>query len=548
MSQAREYTVLSLFCGLGGKTLGFQAAETRLFGTSARFRSIGGIDSDPAACADFEMLTESPSLCVDVGRLSPAELRAFAGPIAPDVVAMSPPCKGYSGLLPPSLAKDKRYTAMNNLAVTAVELLLSTWDQHPRLILLENVPRIASSGAPMLARIAKKLDEAGYAVHMTSHECGELGGLAQVRRRFLLVARHKRRVGALLYRPPKRRVRGCGEVLGELPMPEAPEAGPMHRMPRLSWVNWVRLALIPAGGDHRDLPGVLAAGQARREAWRRSHVEGWEAPSITVTGDGSNGPCAVADPRAGKWFPGVLGVVPWPHPSSTVTAQARPMTGSFSVSDPRLVLDRGDRRPDHCYGVLPWGAPSFTVAGVAHPGCGAYSVADPRVQEMAQGLDCEPRAGAYGVLPWEEAAKTITGSACVDNGPFAVADTRVPGAQPIAIVDDARKSPWVPGEGGKRVKVPVVILAADGTWHRPLTPLELARLQDLPATVSGRPLELHGRSVSAWVERIGNAVPVGTARAIAEQMLLTLLSSDVGAGLAPSGGATWVMPYMEGVH
>ncbi|NJL72859.1 MAG: DNA cytosine methyltransferase, partial [Candidatus Competibacteraceae bacterium] len=49
----RVYTVLSFFCGLGGKTLGFQAAETRLFGATQRFRSLGGIDSDPEACEDF---------------------------------------------------------------------------------------------------------------------------------------------------------------------------------------------------------------------------------------------------------------------------------------------------------------------------------------------------------------------------------------------------------------------------------------------------------------------------------------------------------------
>jgi hypothetical protein len=95
------------------------------------------------------------------------------------------------------------------------------------------------------------------------------------------------------------------------------------------------------------------------------------------------------------------------------------------------------------------------------------------------------------------------------------------------------------------VKVPLVILAADGTWHRPMTPLELARLQDLPAFVDGKPLKLFGDDVGAWVERIGNAVPVGTARAIAEQMLLTLLSSDVGAGLLVTGGKVWVLPPGE---
>jgi site-specific DNA-cytosine methylase len=160
------------------------------------------------------------------------------------------------------------------------------------------------------------------------------------------------------------------------------------------------------------------------------------------------------------------------------------------------------------------------------------------------------------VLSWHEAAKTINADGMIDGGPFAIVDKRDPGA-PLAFIDHAKRSPFVLVEVPpktarskpkiRRVEVPVVILAEDGTWHRPLTPLELARLQDLPATVDGAPLQLHGENVGEWAERIGQAVPVGTARAIGDQMLLTLLSSDVGAGLAPSGGPVWVAPGFEAV-
>ena len=84
-----------------------------------------------------------------------------------------------------------------------------------------------------------------------------------------------------------------------------------------------------------------------------------------------------------------------------------------------------------------------------------------------------------------------------------------------------------------------VYRCACGAWHLGRH-LELARLQDLPAEVDGAPLKLCGDNVGAWIERVGNAVPVGAAQAIAEQMLITLLSSDVGAGLAVSGGKVWV--------
>ena len=93
-----------------------------------------------------------------------------------------------------------------------------------------------------------------------------------------------------------------------------------------------------------------------------------------------------------------------------------------------------------------------------------------------------------------------------------------------------------------------VILAADGTWHRPLTTLELAVLQGLPAVHNGAPLTLAGTSNSAHRERIGNAVPVQAATAIAEQMLQTLLSADLGAFALSSDGGVWVEPQREAIQ
>jgi site-specific DNA-cytosine methylase len=846
----KEYTLLCLFCGLGGGGLGFKNAHARLFGTDATFRLLGGIDNDPGACEDWEYLTKSPALCADLATMTPGALREFVGPVAPDVVFDSAPCKADSGLTNRVLAKTAKYVDMAELYVTGVELLLTTWDVPPKLVLKENVSRILSNGADRVARVTKMMEEAGYAVHISTHDCGELGGLAQHRRRALMVCRLKSKVTCYLYQPPKRRVRACGEVLGELPLPETPSAGPMHKMPRIGWMTWLRLAMIPPSGDHRDLPGVLAEHQARSAVWARQHVEAWGDPSVTVTTSGTNGAYGVADPRVGDeplvvdrlngafrvedwadpshtivgphgtggnphvadprvgvpacsfgsafgvkawgepgatatghggpgggaftvadprvvgsddWHPGAfgvkgfadaagtvtghghpsggafavadprvvedgrfngahgvrdwdkpattvtqggatggrfsvadprvvvpdnsfhaygvtdlgeaagtvtchgrpgggafavadsrvvpqagnenahwnkhpvtpwegpagtvatatrpgsgapcvadpraiganptdgrfssLGVMPWDAASGTITSGARPSRGRFAVADGRLVGAGGEpepveigkgaygrkdqpgdrfrgslgvvrwdapvgvvssagnpakgpfsvadvrmhrtpgRNPDHCMYVLPWSAPSFTVHGQANPGTGAYTVADGR--EEAQ---------AFGFLSLDEAMGTINAEGCVEPGPWAIVDTE---GDTLAFIHGAKRSPFVLIEEpaktkrGKpklrRVDVPVVILV-DGLWKRPMTPLELARLQDLPAFVDGKPLKLSGENVGAWVERIGNAVPVGTAKAIAEQMLLTLLSSEIGAGMAPSGGLVWVTP------
>ncbi|MBS7672920.1 hypothetical protein KIN13_05650, partial [Vibrio cholerae] len=94
-----------------------------------------------------------------------------------------------------------------------------------------------------LDQIAQILGLYGYAVAETTHDCGELGGLAQSRKRFLLVARHVEKVPPFLYEPDKKSLQPVGAVLGRMPMPGDIElAGPMHRIPALQWKTWVRLA------------------------------------------------------------------------------------------------------------------------------------------------------------------------------------------------------------------------------------------------------------------------------------------------------------------
>lgn len=503
----RTSTALFPFCGLGAGALGFLQAVSE-DGPVHGFRSLGGIDLDAEACRDFETLTSSPALCADVWHLSPADVRRAFGERRPDVVFLSPPCKGASGLLSAEKARSEKYVQMNGLALAWVRLMLAAWPERPPLVLLENVPRLPTRAPEVIAQVRALLQGAGYAIAEGYHDCGELGGLAQHRRRYLLVARHERTVPALLYQPPRLRVRGCGEVLEQLPLPGDPAAGQLHALPRISWLNWVRLALIPAGGDWRDLEGVLAEGQARREQWARYGVADWREPVGTVAGSGSNGCFGVSDPRVQRAYDHGYAVLRWDQAAWTIAGKSSVGCGAYAVADPRLGYDtrRGTGR------VTGWGEPVPTVTGQSgRPGhCSGGIVADPR-------LSCEPRAGAYGVLRWDAPAGTVTGAAGIDNGSFAVADPRLPPPSPV------------------------VIVAADGTWHRPLTLLELAALQGLPATVHGAPLTLAGKSRARWAERIGNAVPVGTARAIAGQMLRTL-SAAVDGSLHLSSSAIWVQP------
>ncbi len=499
----RTYTALFPFCGLGSGAKGKIEAAVELLGVELRFRCVGGIDLDPLSCDDFTRLTGAPALQADVAQLTPAELRAFAGATAPDLVFLSPPCKGASALLSTAQSRTPKYAAMNKLALVWTRLMLATWAKPPRLVLVENVPRIKQRAAKMVKELRRLLREAGYVLHDGYHDCGEIGGLAQTRKRWLLVARHAASVPALLYQPPRKRLRACGEVLGELPVPLDGAGGPLHALPKLSWRNWLRLALIPGGGDWRDLPGVLGDGQARRARFRRYHVERWEDPSVTIAASNApNGAYGIADPRVRHWN-GIYGVLGWDQPAGTVTGNARHDTGAFSVADPRLGLGLADnpRRHHQKYRVRTWDEPSGTVTGATRPGSGSPNVADPR-----------------GVGD-QQIAWTGEGWVSVRDG------------RPTPIDLDAKP------------ERPPVIISPDGCWHRPLTTLELAALQGLPVKFGEDWLTLAGSMTSAR-ERIGNAVPRPTATAIGRQMLLTLGQADLGA-FTFSSGSVWVRPDEE---
>lgn len=56
-----------------------------------------------------------------------------------------------------------------------------------------------------------------------------------------------------------------------------------------------------------------------------------------------------------------------------------------------------------------------------------------------------------------------------------------------------------------------------------------------------RVLELSGVAVSRWRERIGNAVPVQAAEAIAGQMLVALIEASMGS-FSLQAGQVWVAP------
>lgn len=610
-------------CGLGGGAAGFNRARPRVGNVEAEWVCLGGIDVDPAGLRDFERLAGVPGTLQDLftrdqyvrfhGKEPPAgwreatpeDIRRAAGGRRPDAVFISSPCKGASGLLSEKMSLTPKYQALNELTLRCIWLMGEAWADDPvPLIVFENVPRLASRGRHLLDQINSLLGGFGYAVAETTHDCGELGGLAQSRKRFLLVARHVEKVPPFLYEPEKKSLRAVGDILGRMPLPgDIEAAGPMHRVPSLQWKTWVRLALVRAGSDWRSLNDLAVEDGYLRDLiivpeYHRGvlGVNHWGDSCGVVAGASRpmNGRFSVADPRApaNALQYQQYGVRRWTDTSGAIIGVKSPGQGTYSVADPR-------GQSFGKYPVTDWDGPSGTVIAASTTGQGAFAVADPRpdvtwhknvfrVVSMDQHAGTVttghgPSSGGQAVADpryhnwhpgassrklhvgeWGSATGTVTGSQQVASGALSIADPRAFDRQPgdawvggghygvmgwdqvsgavsaSARYDNGRWSVADPRMPAANDRLTCIIQSLDGTWHRPFTTLELAALQSL--VDPEEQLILDGLSDSDWRERIGNAVPPAAAEAIAGVMGTTLLLAEQGETFMLSNTPIWVRP------
>ncbi|MDF2499355.1 MAG: cytosine methyltransferase [Anaerosporomusa subterranea] len=541
-----ENKVIHLCCGLGAAAYGMQKSKGEYKGSVGKFRTLVGIDVDPLAVQDFRRLTGAPAVQMDLfsrrdyidfhghvppegwREVVPEDIFEAAGREYPNTGFISAPCQGLSALLSIQAALSKKYQALNNLSIRCVQLALEAFEFDPiDIFLFENVPGIRTRGKKLLEEIRRLFKYHGYLTADKKDEiynCGELGGLGQNRNRYLFMTRHPKKVPAFVYKPPKLPLKTIGDVIGSLPSPNDPAGGPMHQLPKLQWKTWVRLALIKAGGDWRDLRDI------KPEQYRIMHVPrnssfgvmDWNKPSSTITGNvrtGGSTSAAISDPCMSlsreNTHKAIYKVSRYEEPANTVTGAHGPNNGAIVIPDPMLKSCKG-KHPS-VYKICRIDETSPCVTGTKF-GSGALAISDPS-------LGCKPRNGTLGVQAWNEPAKTVIASNDIHAGTSAVADPHIPA--------DAESGVYV-------------IIAEDGSWHRPLTTLELAALQTIPLFMpDGSPLVLAGKSDARWRKAIGNAVPPDAAEAMGNQVLVAWMAGKLGWEWQLSNQEIWVKPKIK---
>lgn len=180
-SGRKPLTLVDLFSGVGGFTLGFMKARaadgSRLFDPRLL------VDQDKEASFSFKSnYPHVPFLVRDIKNVSSADIKVFARTEHVDVVVGGPPCQGFS-TLGKGLFDDERNHLLKDFVRLVSEL-------RPKVALMENVPSLLGMHGAYAIEVEQRLSDAGYDSDALVLQATDYG-VPQIRRRAFFIAFRK---------------------------------------------------------------------------------------------------------------------------------------------------------------------------------------------------------------------------------------------------------------------------------------------------------------------------------------------------------------------
>jgi DNA (cytosine-5)-methyltransferase 1 len=281
--RANRSTVVDLFAGCGGGSLGFRAAG---------FTPVAAVELDPVAAASYEAnLGIKPVIC-DIRDVSGSEILSQTGLRSGDLTLLfgCPPCQSFTVLRrgqDPS-DDDKRRNTLPREYLRLVEEL------QPRHLAFENVPGMVDGrGKSEFDLLLTGLAERHYQVVWDIVDAVD-HGVPQRRRRLLVIASRIAvpRLPAATHGPagnglePYMTVR---QAIGDIVETDS-SSDPLHRPRRHRDLALRRLKSLKEGQARADLPDELQL-DCHREHKGHYDVYGrmwWDRPSPTLTSGCTN--------------------------------------------------------------------------------------------------------------------------------------------------------------------------------------------------------------------------------------------------------------------
>ena len=271
---------IDLFAGCGGLSKGFM---------DAGFEIAVGVDNDEAALDTFRFNHPGAvGMNADLSKQETFdEIRKIAGSREIDVVIAGPPCQGFS-LTGPRNFDDER----NKLYLAVIEIVRQ---YQPKAFIIENVPGMATLyNGQIKDEILKRFRDMGYNIDCKVLTAADYG-VPQMRKRLIFMG-IRADVGMPKFPEPiftPDNYRTCRDALSDLPARVddlGQEVDAYDRPPTTEYQRLMRgeceilynhvatahkqfvkdtIALVPEGGNYKDLPPGWGESRKFNEAWTR---------------------------------------------------------------------------------------------------------------------------------------------------------------------------------------------------------------------------------------------------------------------------------------
>lgn len=278
----KKYTVIDLFCGCGGLSLGFEHAG---------YDVLIGVDVWKDALITYAANHKnSKTLQADLMNLSPTDVEKAIGKKSVDVIIGGPPCQGFS-IAGKRIIDDERNKLYKSF-VRMVEYF------KPKAFVMENVPNILSMGEGIIKEsILKDFENLGY--HVTTKVLlASNYGVPQNRRRAVFVGLLD---GSFDFNIPEvSHVVSTREAISDLPESSLEDGASYPVLAQTEYQSLMRanstavynhkttvhndrtvqiISMVPDGGNYKDLPVELQCTRKVHIAWTRLNSS---RPSITI--------------------------------------------------------------------------------------------------------------------------------------------------------------------------------------------------------------------------------------------------------------------------
>lgn len=268
----KVFNCLDLFCGAGGLSKGFELAG---------FHIVAGIDFWKDALTTFER-NHKDSLAIqgDMQSLDPAEVAKVLKKKKVDVICGGPPCQGFS-IAGKRIVDDKRNSLYKGF-VRFVEYF------SPSAFVMENVPNILSIGEGVVKEsILQDFNKLGYTVTYKILNAADYGVPQARRRTFFVGLKGKNFSFPLETQSPHITIK---DAISDLPEQSLPDGAPYPEAAKTEYQMVMRknsdgvfnheitvhsektksiIAMVPDGGNYKDLPESLQNTRKVHIAWTR---------------------------------------------------------------------------------------------------------------------------------------------------------------------------------------------------------------------------------------------------------------------------------------